>query len=656
MILASFLFILNLNVERQDISVQILSKHLRLLREAGSGSLEMMMPASRLVQDGMESGIFPEGKLRLLYRNKQFCLTDPSGRDITCREMRIFPAAETGEWSIVIDGIKRRYPLPVIIRSGNSDPVITISEDISRYSIDSAIAEYGTRTQPEMEAVYALAHLIRARTIDSLRNPHHGNDHFCDLTHCQVYRGRISSTEFTDSWDIRPGKESPPFLFHACCGGITSGPSVFTNGMPGKGVRDMLVSTGENLCGNEQKWQRRIKLSELLADLELSTDRKPMLKRTPDGISIRSATGTEVLPLESFRLAVNRKRGWSFLRSNTYTLKILAGADGQIAEFDGIGLGHGVGLCQEGALELSRRGFSRYEILCHYFPGIKKTCDDKDTCPELSWFRFDLEKGIITGGDQFLLRRDVAPGSLSKLLVALYLAERRPDLLQNYRYTCTGGISRNGGTEVCWERDGHGEVDLQSALKSSCNLYFYSLYDKIDYKDYARFTGELLKTQGVNLAVPVSSDPHVAARRLAGLDFSISWKVRDMMMLACHLSKSLIFTKGITMNNDGQVSLPSAVILKALHETVSGGTASGREKRQGYMELLPSDDEELDGYAASGEYWGKTSTVIHGSNDPGSYGIFLGGNKTEGIFTLLKGGSGHCAARWALHLLRQEKK
>ena len=35
----------------------------------------------------------------------------------------------------------------------------------------------------------------------------------------------------------------------------------------------------------------------------------------------------------------------------------------------GGGNGHGVGMCQMGALEMARRGFSAEHILTHYYPG-----------------------------------------------------------------------------------------------------------------------------------------------------------------------------------------------------------------------------------------------------------------------------------------------
>ncbi|MFH0802187.1 MAG: hypothetical protein V2A78_07365 [bacterium] len=46
-------------------------------------------------------------------------------------------------------------------------------------------------------------------------------------------------------------------------------------------------------------------------------------------------------------------------------------ADGQCYIFHGGGWGHGVGLCQEGAAGMARRGLTSAQIIRHYFPGTK---------------------------------------------------------------------------------------------------------------------------------------------------------------------------------------------------------------------------------------------------------------------------------------------
>jgi stage II sporulation protein D len=63
-------------------------------------------------------------------------------------------------------------------------------------------------------------------------------------------------------------------------------------------------------------------------------------------------------------------RNWfdpSRLKSTRFSLEI----KGRLAVFHGKGSGHGVGLCQWGAKKMGEQGFSRDQILTHYYPGFK---------------------------------------------------------------------------------------------------------------------------------------------------------------------------------------------------------------------------------------------------------------------------------------------
>ena len=45
--------------------------------------------------------------------------------------------------------------------------------------------------------------------------------------------------------------------------------------------------------------------------------------------------------------------------------------DGNEVVLKGKGFGHGVGLCQEGAMKMAKMGYSARQILLYYFPGGK---------------------------------------------------------------------------------------------------------------------------------------------------------------------------------------------------------------------------------------------------------------------------------------------
>ncbi len=65
-----------------------------------------------------------------------------------------------------------------------------------------------------------------------------------------------------------------------------------------------------------------------------------------------------------------------------------------------------------------------------------------------------------------------APGSTYKLSVALAGLESGA-IDTNFRVFCSGKKQMGNVTFHCWQKNGHGTVDLHDALKGSCDVYFY---------------------------------------------------------------------------------------------------------------------------------------------------------------------------------------
>jgi len=95
-------------------------------------------------------------------------------------------------------------------------------------------------------------------------------------------------------------------------------------------------------------------------------------------VSRRDPTGrAELISLEGerrrqlrgweFKIIVGRALGWSVLKSSRFEVS----RRGESFFFRGSGFGHGLGLCQQGAHVMARRGMSCRQILDHYFPGTK---------------------------------------------------------------------------------------------------------------------------------------------------------------------------------------------------------------------------------------------------------------------------------------------
>ena len=71
-----------------------------------------------------------------------------------------------------------------------------------------------------------------------------------------------------------------------------------------------------------------------------------------------------------------------------------------------------------------------------------------------------------------------SPGSTIKPIVALSALENGI-IDKNFKVTCKGKIEMYGHTYHCWKKKGHGVVNLKSAMKQSCDTYFYEIARKL---------------------------------------------------------------------------------------------------------------------------------------------------------------------------------
>ncbi|EAK2774830.1 penicillin-binding protein 2 [Campylobacter jejuni] len=65
------------------------------------------------------------------------------------------------------------------------------------------------------------------------------------------------------------------------------------------------------------------------------------------------------------------------------------------------------------------------------------------------------------------------PGSVVKMGVGLSFLNSK-NISPSTQYVCNGSIELGGRFFRCWNRSGHGPVDLKQAIKYSCDVYFYN--------------------------------------------------------------------------------------------------------------------------------------------------------------------------------------
>jgi len=92
------------------------------------------------------------------------------------------------------------------------------------------------------------------------------------------------------------------------------------------------------------------------------------------------------------------------------------------------------------------------------------------------------------------------PGSLFKIVVAMAGLETGK-LHQEKTFFCSGRLNVGAGRFNCWNRDGHGAMDLEMGIIQSCNVYFYNVGMLVGMEkicEYARQFGFGRKT-GIGL-------------------------------------------------------------------------------------------------------------------------------------------------------------
>ena len=230
-----------------------------------------------------------------------------------------------------------------------------------------------------MEALKAIAIAARTYALYQRITKEAGDYDVTGDVMSQDYGGKTaekaSTTRAVKSTDglivMYKGQLFPPF-YHSTCGGRTEHARVM-----GKfDLEPLQGGVACSLCSASPffQWQRRLTKADVNWALSKSSYGSigtilsvAVTKRTASG---RAEEMTISGSLKTLRLTGYDFRSlFGFDRIRSAFLSMMPDTDGFI--IDGHGWGHGVGLCQWGAAELARRGFSAAEILAFYYRGAQ---------------------------------------------------------------------------------------------------------------------------------------------------------------------------------------------------------------------------------------------------------------------------------------------
>lgn len=271
----------------------------------------------------------------------------------------------------------RRYRGEIEVRRGERGIEVINIVDLEEYLYGVIKREISPHWS--MEAVKAQA--VVARTFahyNLFRHDKEGYD-LCNTYHCQVYGGMtsedprsIEAVDATRNEILAYEGRSINAIYHATCGGHTADASLV---WPGGGGLAYLKGVSCPFCKQSPhySWHYRIRFSEISSTLRekgytigsiqaISLSKKDDFGRVGE-LSIRESKGEIRIGANAFRLAMDPGK----IRSTSF--RILQIGDEVI--FEGLGWGHGVGMCQWGAKGMAELGFNYEEILGYYYPNTR---------------------------------------------------------------------------------------------------------------------------------------------------------------------------------------------------------------------------------------------------------------------------------------------
>jgi penicillin-binding protein 2 len=127
---------------------------------------------------------------------------------------------------------------------------------------------------------------------------------------------------------------------------------------------------------------------------------------------------------------------------------------------------------------------------------------------------------LVTDPDKPLLNKAIqaqlAPGSTFKIIMSV--AGWQEGIAQTLHVNCAGSAEFYGRRFGCWVKGGHGPVDLEKAIYQSCDVFFYTLANKLGIDRIAKYATDLGLGQKTGIDLP---------NEVSGVMPSEEWKIKN---------------------------------------------------------------------------------------------------------------------------------
>ncbi len=139
-------------------------------------------------------------------------------------------------------------------------------------------------------------------------------------------------------------------------------------------------------------------------------------------------------------------------------------------------------------------------------------------------FAVKISKGewnkLVNDPDKPLLNKSIqaqlAPGSTFKIIMSV--AGWQEGIAQDLHVHCNGGATFYGRRFGCWVKGGHGDVSFEKAIYQSCDVFFYTLAEKLGIDRIAKYATALGLGQKTGIDLP---------NEVSGVMPSEEWKIKN---------------------------------------------------------------------------------------------------------------------------------
>lgn len=121
------------------------------------------------------------------------------------------------------------------------------------------------------------------------------------------------------------------------------------------------------------------------------------------------------------------------------------------------------------------------------------------------------------------------PGSIFKIVTA-YAALKEKIVSADEKIICLGGVKQDNHMFHCWNRGGHGQLNIKGALSQSCDCYFFEVARKLGIQKLAEYARELGFGEEVGIEIPNERKGLVPDKEWKFLRFGRYWQTYETML------------------------------------------------------------------------------------------------------------------------------